>query len=124
MGGGSGGHSPGDVQPRHDLPGRHLKPGGPQQAPVSLLIGRGEREEGSVGYWQGGSHRRPAGPQTLVLSLLLNALWGTWRWLETPAPTHPSPTPNPTPCSVYIVDDEGRAVGIVTPTDALRLVSA
>lgn len=27
-------------------------------------------------------------------------------------------------CRVYVVDEEGKAVGVVTPTDALRLVSA
>lgn len=27
-------------------------------------------------------------------------------------------------CRVYIVDEEGKAVGVVTPTDSLRLVSA
>jgi predicted transcriptional regulator len=30
----------------------------------------------------------------------------------------------PSPRRVYVVDDAGQAVGVVTPTDTLRLVSA
>lgn len=40
--------------------------------------------------------------------------------------TRSAPLPCPPRCSsrVYIVDGEGRAVGVVTPTDALRIVTA
>lgn len=98
-------HSIGDSQAQRHVPGNHHEPDRPQQAPVGLLQCAGP-------CWACfAASAKHAGHGSAATKLSIGC------------PVNHAP-PIAVACRVYVVDEEGKAVGVVTPTDSLRLVSA